>query len=287
VKKSLLDYCVNFSILEESKIYDNANRAIGWHSSALDKSGHAISSGTSSSREIAKRIAVSELFERSIINYLSTTEEKEDYSLTDFPSSSGFAFGFEKYSTMYRSIAEACERWAWSKWIDNGFHLEDYYLNVDKLSHLSRFYYDHFDEVKCFYKKFEVDVNGKMIPLHFGVTVGIKEKGVFPGSRVASLNEDIFEHGLLEAYRHLKIFENSLKNQDYEDIVSKRINFFGSNKEIALHQIFQSQKKAKWPIPKLRILKNIPLDTEEGFLWRSLCHDFIGWHEGTKERFVY
>lgn len=288
MKDYIKKICPNFDHLVESEIKSISNKTIGWYSSAILDNSMPLGGGVAASRSKARRIALAELAERSLFKIIHSGELRSTFLTDKFPSTSGFAFGFENNKTMLRAIAEASERWIWSKWIDDGYEIKEYNVQSNDLSELSKYFLKDFDSVKFYYKNFEIKFNNKKILLKIGITIGLKDGGAFPGSRVASACEDVWEHGLLEAHRHYKIFKNKSKSDSYfgKDIIYKRINFFGTHAQEAINQI-TFKKKKRWPIPQLRLLTPYNIENNSFFLWRAICHDFIPWSDGDEKRFIY
>lgn len=248
-----------------------------------------LAGGSSKDKETAIRIAIAEAFERSLVKSIINNEVLSSQFLLDhFPSSSGFAAGFNDYQTKFRSICEGFERWAWSKWIDDGFNIPLVNPDKDKISSLGKFLLKSFNETYWFGKEFELTIpDSGSIKLYLIIFLGCNNNGIFPGSRVTSLRDDLFEHPVIEAHRNFINYEmNSSELIDHRDIIQKRIIFFGKNKALAFKQIDEANKE-NWPTPEIRLLKNFPTEHPQLFLYRCLMKDFIGWHEGDVTRFVY
>jgi hypothetical protein len=119
------------------------------------------------------------------------------------------------------------------------------------------------------------------------IFLGLTNNGIFPGSRVSTDSDDLYEHPVIEAHRNLINFKlNNESANSSGDIIEQRSMYFGQNKKLALEQIEAASEKI-WPEPHLSLLKKFETNIPELFLYRCLFKDFIGWHEGTKERFVY
>lgn len=266
-------------------IYDL--KVTGFNCLVQDTSLHTFSGGTSSCKETAKRIAIAEAFERSFLTLINSDPLlRSEYFLNEYPSSTGFAAGFNKAKTNFRSICEGLECWAWSKWIDENHYIK----NIDpphRLSILAKGLLENFKEFFWFKRCFEISVNNKLLDLEFVVFLGCTHEGIFPGSRVSSKGDDLYEHAIIEAYRNLKnseLYRNS--NISPSDIIQERVIYFSQNKNLAFEQINQATK-TDWPQPEIRLLKNYNTGHPEIFLTRCLMKDFIGWHEGDVTRFVY
>ena len=131
-----------------------------------------------------------------------------------------------------RSIAEAVERWIWSKWIDEHYYISKVEILNSNLSELSQHHRSFFDQVLFYQMPIDVEIDGRLNPMKIGITLGLLKDGIFPGSRVCSINESPWEHALTESYRHLQIFNNQSTRFIGKGIVYDRINFFGKNKSL-------------------------------------------------------
>jgi hypothetical protein len=119
----------------------------------------------------------------------------------------------------------------------------------------------------------------------FYVILGLKDQGVFPGSRIDTCDQLGWEHCAIEAWRHLLIFK-SYKNTESElSFPFNRIIYFGSN---GIPDNLNIKKDRKlWPKPVLQLCKPVPTLCENVFVWRSLLENYIGWDKGSHARFVY
>lgn len=281
---------INPNILEfiHQDIVDSSGHIIGSRCYGMNDKHEAFSGGTASSRDTALRIAVAEAFERSLFYKIAAKENlKQEFDVINFPSTSGFAAGFDDNFTRFRAICEGVERWAWSKWIDGRCKIAEV-KSDKKLSKLTMHLLSDFKECMWFKKDFEVTVSVKeKINLSLVIFLGITENGVFPGSRVSTEQDELYEHPVIEAHRNLinfKLHQNNPK--ECRDIIEKRTMFFGDNKKIALAQI-NNAVLDNWPRLELHLLKRFETNIPEVSLYRCLFKDFIGWHEGDIERFVY
>lgn len=233
-------------------------------------------------------MAVAEAFERSFFYKIICDEKlKMELDLVNYPSTSGFAAGFDETSTRFRAICEGVERWAWSKWIDEHFKIEEDIgkkLNSKLTAHLL----NDFTDCKWFRKDFFVEVSpAEKIKLSLVIFLGLTNDGIFPGSRVSTKIDNLYEHPVIEAHRNL--INSKLRDQNTRgtgDIIEQRVFYFAKNKKLALEQIAMASKQ-NWPELQLSLLKNIQTNIPEIFLYRCLFKNFIGWHEGARERFVY
>ncbi len=270
--------------LEESPIVVDGQN-VGWHVSAIGSKG-ALGGGLSTELETAKRIAIAETIEREVVRQINDSDLKSLFMLDKYPTSCGFAAGFESKATRLRAISEAVERWAWSKWIDDGFLLPSLKVTRNELQPLERYFFDSFDEVLFYSITIKTELIPNFLPaVEFGVVLGVKGSGVFPGSRIATRKSDLWQHSLIEAWRHMHIFGQNLNREQLEFPVD-RIVFFGKNCQSALFQI-ESAKNDDWPKPEQLLVKQFKTQDENVFVWRSLMKDYVGWEKNNKTRFVY
>lgn len=186
------------------------------------------------------------------------------------------------------AIAEAIERWSWSKWIDEGYIIPE--LNDFKLiefTPLTKYLYKQFDSFKLYQVELNCsDLNLQDFPekIKLCIFIGLKNGGVFPGSRVCALDEDGWSHAVVESWRHLVIFKS---NSNLKNIFPcKRINYFGTNAEEAINKIIGADKII-WPKMKLLLHENIVTKIPNTYVFRTLLSDYIGWDKGDEKRFVY
>lgn len=261
--------------------------SLGWNCFIKSTSSDAFAGGTAKNKETALRIAIAEAFERSFLEYIHTQKHlKDSFLIQEYPSSSGFAAGFNKKRTQYRAICEGLERWAWSKWIDEGFKLDSFFPK--KLSNLAEYLSRSFNETYWFEKKFEVDIGDSLKKkLKFIVFLGCTNTGVFPGSRVSSEADELLEHPIIEAHRNLLNYQLYLQSpSNLNDIIQERTIFYANNKVLALNKV-KNATNYVWPSPEIKLLKEFQTDHPDLFLYRCLFKDFIGWHKGDVTRFVY
>jgi len=262
----------------------NEQKVIGWNCTALVKDDYHLGTGTSSDKEMASKIASSEYLERKFIDICQYDERlKSKFEIYSHPGSNGFALGYEPLSTNLRSICEALEGWAWSKWIDDKYAIDKIEMPV-KFNELSRYFLSHFDRSDFYRKDFEVELENTKLSLQIGIVTSFKDTGVFVGTRVASIGENIWEHALMEAWRCLIISENQELNKGH-DIVHDRIIFCSQNADCAKNQIRQATQ-VNWPQPKIK--KNVQEIFDGGFyLSRTILNDYKNWYQGPIDRFVY
>ena len=268
--------------LEDAPI-KSGDRTVGFHSILFREGGIPAGGGCGETIEKARRIAVAECIERALFFQLKASPSAAEFLIPEYPTSCGFAAGFNDSKTRLRALFEAAERWHWSQWIDRGCRIDQVQVDPARLTDYSRYFLGCFDHVGFYRREFQFCE----MALQIGIVLGIKGEGVFPGSRVAQAGEDLWSHGLVEAWRHLEIFRYLSENTPANaPIVDRRILFFGKNKEVAFEQI-SAATKSEWAEPKLRLLKSWNPLGKKAFFWRAVCHDYIGWDKGDERRFVY
>jgi hypothetical protein len=279
----------DLGILKSQPILDKYNYHVGYQSFLYDLNSYPISGGTHEDKDISIRIAIAEAFERSLFLKISQDVElSKRFMIEEFPSTSGFAAGFDKQSTRFRAICEGVERWCWSKWIDEKFILEKIMTPIN-FSTLSKSLIDQFDSYDLYSKNLKISISEtENLNLKFVVFLGYKNNGVFPGSRVSTEFDDLYEHSVIEASRNLnnqKFLQIDSESSDL-DIIEKRMFYFSQNKTVALNIINES-KNFDWPKPEIEMLEGYDTQIENVYLFRALLKDFVGWHLGDEKRFVY
>jgi hypothetical protein len=257
-----------------------------WHSTILDKNTLPISGGFSSTRMQARKIAIAEFLERKTFREISSQSEdaRKKWGFDIIPTACGFAAGFDKINTTLRALSEACERWVMSKWIDEGFLIEEIPANEIKLDPASQFFAKQFVEVKYYKKKITVFFQGKLIEIEVAQTMALTENGVFPGSSAQVNDGTIWQHSLLESYRHLLLVKNNTVGRDC--FPGNKIIFFSANKDTALSQITRANKK-EWPIPEIIFERVESKHHAECFVARIILKGWKSWHLGPIDRFLY
>lgn len=289
--------------ISEQALIDSEDSLVGWRSYVLDNNLEPIGGGTSPDRLKARRIAVAEFIERRTVAQLFRNSiQKKSFKLDIIPTTSGFAAGFDREATRFRSICEGIERWAWSCWIDKKFLMPE--ISLPELTPIGRFHTKPFLKLRAYQRQIEVQVKVRgaspfQFPPHdqdyahhgifvFSVLLGFTEQGVFAGSRVTTPEDDLWTHAAVEAWRNHNNFHLahlSHPNPVGSDWLEKRVLYFGKNKREALRQIGQA-KKSSWPTLQFDISQGI--EPFPGiYLWRTLCLDCWPWHEGPDHRFVY
>lgn len=260
-----------------------------WHASILSADTITITGGYSESPELAIQIGLAELIERYEVNQLSKDPKlKKEFFLDTHNSSCGFAAGFSSSSTQLRAIAEAVERWGWSKWIDDGFSMQKLEAEEVKSLSLPNLFTKNFNELICFKKAIPIRVNQFLeLDLSLCVLLGLTEDGVFPGSRVDISSDLCWSHAALEAWRHFHISLDE-RSRNRKNFPFNRIHCFANNKSAALSQIPESDSTNRvWPIPRVLTLKKVRNLDPSIHVWRCLIDNYINWNSGDEKRFVY
>lgn len=260
-------------------IITSSRAHIGWHCTALDSCLMPLGSGLAEEKNTARRIAVAEVIERGLAIKLARSKHRHRFLISEFPTTCGFAAGFDREATRFRAICEAYERWAWSKWIDDGHTVDQLHAEPTNLSSLAVHFASKFQEVLFFSRSLGNN-------LHFAATLGLTERGIFPGSRVSTALDDLWTHAIVEAWRHKQIVESAKRWTKNTKFLDDRITYFAGHRDEGLAQI-KKAIKATWPNPSLRILEEYKTGFPGVFLFRALCNDFLGWHAGSHKRFVY
>jgi hypothetical protein len=273
----------NFDHIDVNPIFDVNKKTIGWNCIAYLSDGFPISGGTHINKDTALRVCVAEALERTFFYKISRNKLASEFLIKEFPTTCGFACGFEEEKTRYRAICEALERWAWSKWIDDGCNMPA--IHNPKIDILSETLANNFVKRSYFLKSF----NFQNLKLQLGIFIGETQTGVFAGSRVCTSNEDPWGHAIVEAFRNFRNFEVSkISNINLAnvDIVRLRAIYFGTHKNDAWSQI-ENAKKMEWPEPSIRLLRKYDTQIPDVYLWRCILNDWISWYDGDETRFVY
>ena len=277
-------YIENFSRFSHVELKFE-NQLVGHSITAIDKNHMPLGGGTHSDLNTARRIAVAECLERALVSKVK--DQPNEFLTREYPTSCGFAAGFDVESTQSRAVCEGYERWLWEEWIDRGGYIPEVNVSPSEMTPIARLYKSEFDNVYFFKHSFiscEPPLEGTLV--NFGVVIARRGDGVFAGSRVTFGDENLWEHGLIEAWRHLTIYKHHDANQ-YANIVHKRIFYFGNHGDEAFNTLPKNINN-KMRKPKIRLLKEYETEAKnELFLWRCICADFWGWHNGTVNRFIY
>ncbi|RYZ89804.1 MAG: hypothetical protein EOP06_08795 [Proteobacteria bacterium] len=275
----------HFSHFEDSEIVIGG-KSVGFQTVMVDSTHLPYAGGFGSSLNLARRICAAEAIERSYFFTLSEASEvdKAAFLMNEFPSSCGFAAGFELAPTIFRAQCEAIERWTWSQWVDQEQEMPQ--AASPMLGEVEKKFAGVFDRVAFFEKQISCDQIPELSnqQIVFSAVIGQKGKGIFPGSRVSGLKDNRWGHGLLEAWRHLKVFEGSQQKR-FDNVIDQRIIKFGNNGADTLKNL-RSFANPWATTPVLRISKAVA--NKSGYhVHRSLCHDYVGWDQGDENRFIY
>lgn len=278
--KELLYFLPDIKEIQESPFMIDG-KEMAFQSSVILNSGYCIGSGFSQNATTARTIALSEAIERKVFFNIHKSELSSIYLTDEFPTTCGFAVGSDLSSTQDRAVAEAVERWLRSKWIDDGYYLPEININFSELNLIEKHFINHFENVKFFAHKCEINVNGKINIANSIIVVGLTGEGAFVGSKSVLNNKAPLISALVEAWRHLMLADS---NQN--DPETKIIKYFAKNKHDALFQIAKANKLAL-KNPELRLLKEFNIPIKGTYCFRALCKDFEGWHSNRINRFVY
>ncbi len=271
--------------IEESIFYEDSFVQF-WHSAVIDKNGNPISGGFSFDKMQARKIALAEFIERKKVNELFSISDrsKKIWGFDLIPTACGFAAGFNLQNTIQRSINEAVERWVMSKWIDDGYQIEQMnQSDIKGLDPASEFFISQFDEVLFFKKEVAIQTNDQFQKITVGQTMGLTEFGIFPGSSAQFSHGQVWQHALLESYRHFLGVKN---NPDFSTFPGNKVLFFARNKQIALDQINKATKEI-WPTPEIILHQNQSFASDSYFLARTIISGWQSWNLGPIERFLY
>ncbi len=279
----------NLSGLKETTIADKNNSIVGYNSTFYDTALSPLGGGLTDSFEEARRIAVAETIERGLYRKIRLDPKYRNLLRLDcIDSTLGFACGFEKEPTAYRSFCEALEKWCLSQIIDFNYKIDRVDKHNNNLSKLANFLVSDFNQFNFFQKKFHVKAPFEKsdLELTFNFFVGFTETGIFPGSQVTSVNDNAFTHPVVEAWRHLKNYQLLKKrNPNTTNLIEKRLLYFGDQKTTGLAQILSS-KNTNWKKPELELFEEIDTNFQGVYLYRTLLKDFIPVSKGDVGRFV-
>ncbi|MBX3022684.1 MAG: hypothetical protein KF799_13510 [Bdellovibrionales bacterium] len=273
--------------LEETQMFAQSGGEY-WQSTAVDQGRNPISSGFSPDKKQARKIAISEMLERLTYHRLMKggLEERRAWGLDSHPTACGFASGFDKSNTVLRSLAEATERWVMSLWIDDGYYITkvDSKKVFSGLDPISQFFVAQFDDVLYFEKEVLVQVDTALLKFTIAQTMGLKGNGIYPGSSAQIAEGSIWQHALLESYRHLLGFKNNPSRPT--TFPDNKVEFFANHAAIALEQIERAQNR-NWPLPQIALQKSLSQYGGNHYIVRTIFAGWKDWSEGPLERFLY
>lgn len=271
--------------IEYSEIKSELDVTLGWNAYIYDHRGVVEAGGTGKTKEIAIRIAYAELIERTtFLKIFKDQSLRDDFLIDRVPTTCGFAAGFSKSETKARSICEAIERWCWSQWIDKSKKIEKY--NPLALDPLTDFFVKQFSSHDFYIKKIKTDGIPDLAvdDLYFCAFLGFKNDGVFLGSRVSNSFSDLFLHASIEAFRAEIIFNNLDYTKRKSDFYIDRIKYWGTHKRNIPN--FDKFNDVDFDTPALS-LSCEAVSSDEYFVYRALCENYIPWHIGDEKRFIY
>lgn len=273
--------------LEEAKIFPESQVPF-WHTVVLDAQRNAVSAGFGANVSYSRKVAIAEFLERK--TYLeikkadSTTQNK--WGLHLMPTACGCAVGFVSHNAVMRSLTEATERWVISKWIDDGCHIEEQALDSveGELDEVSKFLATQFERVSFYRKKVDVVFAGVPVQIEVAQTMGFLDGGIYPGSSAQKTGGSLWQHAMIESFRHLLFVKNNPKRE--HRFPDNKIHFFSRNASIALEQI-RLAKNQEWPKPEVIFHRMEPFMNSQFFLARTILGGWRPWNEGPIERFLF
>lgn len=281
-KDILADLNLSIDRYSISKILDEEGHLLGVQSVILNKDNVSYSGGFGCDLQEANKIACAEFIERSMVKrYRSSELSRRRWFLDKHPTTCGFAVGFDKKKTILRSLCEGVERLVMSQWIDGQKPLDKV---QPALSDLGNYFGKQFDSVVYYKAKLPVLVNKKLLDVSAGISIGQKDDGVFLGSNASLSEVNLWDHALLESFRHLLIFRNT---PNVGRFPADRTHFFAKNKHIGLSSI-PIGPPSIWRMPEILFFRVEPLPTKRPtYIARSIFKDWEPWHTGGVNRFLY
>lgn len=262
---------------------DTHSAKCGWISNFFDQNGINRGTGVRKNQSESINVSISEAIERySFFNSL----ENNSHLVEKYPSSCGFATGLHAEKASIRSWLEAFERWSFSKWIDNSLYLTQ--TTSYKLTELTKELCKDFTEVIRFEKNFKSNEHELPFDVRVGVTVGLTSTGAFVGSRVSHTDDEIWEHSAVEAWINLHNIKNGSRYLPGAaiELIDQRVQYFAYNKTHALAQI-PSKNNFVWPRAEILYKSQVQECPTPFLTFRTLYKDYVGWHSGPIQRFVY
>jgi ribosomal protein S12 methylthiotransferase accessory factor YcaO len=288
MEKFICELLINNNCTLQESTVDVKSAYEFWHSVVLDNSQNPISGGFGNNKMAARKIAIAEYLERHFFRNLlnSSKEIQTEWGLDIIPTACGFAAGFNSENTVLRSVNEAIERWVMSKWIDDNFALEEVGLEFikPKLDPAALFFIEQFDEVLFFKKKVIVMIQDNPMQVTVAKTMGLTSTGIFPGSSAQISCGNIWNHALLESFRHLlAVRNNPVRKNVFPD---NKVRFFAENKNIGLKQI-KAASNRNWPLPQITFHNSESLLGGQYFIARTIISGWKTWSDGPIERFLF
>lgn len=240
-------------------------------------------SGFAQDVHLAKAKAFSEMVERYMVSELASDPKAAHSWRLDFdPSCSGFAVGFNKDRTLWRSICEATERFVVSKWIDEDLPLSR--LRTTPHQHIALgFKPTGIEEWYGFYVELPVQLGDRVVILNSAVMSATTKRGIFCGYATRLDLDEAIEHAIVEAMRNLSIFRNQAARDFFP---FDRIWYFGENKEFGLRKILKNStfEKSRWPTPLIKFSRADRF--EDIWLARTIFDGWTPWQLGPIDRFI-
>lgn len=276
--EQLKSYFPDFDYIEESAL-SSRSTVLGWQVTAKDTSGTPMGSGFAKDLTSARKIAIAEFIERKFVQRCRKSGEKNEWLLDIYPTSCGFAAGFDLANTKFRSTCEAIERWALSQWFDFNCPLEKYdqpFWSIESAPLRAQF-----ENIKVFKKSFARLTDGPLQTFELCLLFGFSEKGAFMGCAVRNSLSQALEHALIEAHRHLLI---AAQDRNFNLFPFNRIRFFAENKMAAL-AVLEVEKRGIWPAPEVHFQK--AYQNHLFTICRTIYKDWIPWELGPENRLLY
>lgn len=271
--------------LQESRL--QASDSEFWQSTFLNSVGHPISGGFGRTRHEARKIACAEFLERKFHReLLQSADRGRSWGLDIIPTGCGFAVGFNAENTARRSIYEATERWVMSQWIDERKRIDrvPWAAVLQELDDASKYFVDAFDDIWFFKKTVTVLVGSTIHRVDVALTMAFKDGGIFPGSSAQQSIGGIWQHSLLESYRHYLAAKNNPRS--ITSFPSNRVFYFAENADVAISQI-EAAQDPNWPLPKVKFFRSESQLNGAYHVSRTILEGWESWHRGPIERFLY
>jgi len=272
--------------LEEAKFFPELKESF-WHVTVVNAAGNVVGAGFGNSKTYARKVAISEFLERDQFRKINVSCEsaRNEWGLHLIPTGCGFAGGFNRQNVILRSVQEAAERWVMSKWVDDHLQIDELkYSELQGLDPVSKYIISRFDSVRFFRKIIHVNLGDICFKVEVAQTMGLKSGGIFPGSSAQCVIGPIWQHALLESFRHLLFIRNNpLRVDRFPD---DKIHFFSKNAEIAM-DIIMAANQPVWPDPQILFHKVESYFDSRFFLARTIFDGWSPWNEGPVERFLY
>jgi hypothetical protein len=251
-----------------------------FHVSCVDLQKMERGSGFHADRSVAKKKAFVEMNERSLVQQLVFDDKMQsEWGLDLDGSCSGFAAGYDREKTLLRSMFESVERWTLSRWIDDGFAINEVKENLG--SPVRNEIQNFFDSHSLYLRKVPLIFQDHAIIVNLAVFLGWTKSGVFAGYGTKLDYNEAVDHAHVEAYRNFVIYKNQPEKTGFP---YNRIRYFANNKGAAL-KVIKNATQSEWTSPKLKFLKIEQF--ENIWLSRAMMDGWIPWQKGSETRFLY